>query len=97
MAVPFIDLMTYQLEDALGSSGIVEVVTVAGERRASRIDAPLGTQQRPMSDGQLIDKFTDCARFAPHHVATHRIIETVFGIDTLFNVEDVFQSLSEAR
>lgn len=96
-AAPMIDLMSYQLEDALGSSGIVEVVTRAGERRESRVDAPLGTAQRPMSDSQLVDKFKDCARFAPYPVGIESVIDRVFRAETLSSIEDLFQTLNEAR
>lgn len=78
-----VERMTYALDDALGSSGIVEVAKRDGSRFARRIDRPLGTRAKPMTPDQLAQKFVDCAAFAAKPVAVDRIIATVERLETL--------------
>jgi 2-methylcitrate dehydratase PrpD len=82
-AAPMIALMRHALEEELGSSGIVELLTRDGRTLANRIDARLGTRDRPMSDDQLARKFADCARFSARPVAVDALVEMVLGLEKL--------------
>jgi 2-methylcitrate dehydratase PrpD len=78
-----IDRMSYSLDDALGSSGVVEVEKRDGSRLVKRVDRPLGTRTKPMSQEQLAQKFADCARFAARPVDVERIVAIVEHLETL--------------
>jgi 2-methylcitrate dehydratase PrpD len=76
-------------EADLGGSGIVEVAMTGGQRHASRVDKPLGHLSRPMSYGQLVEKFLDCARHAPRPLSLTRLQEVIEMADSLEQLPDV--------
>jgi 2-methylcitrate dehydratase PrpD len=85
--------MSYALEDGLGSTGIVEVERRDGTRVEQRVDRALGTRANPMSAAQLMQKFADCARFAPRKVETERIVALVERLEALPELSGLIELL----
>lgn len=83
---PLIDRMVYSLEPELGASAIVEIGTRDGRTLTNRVDSRLGSRTRPISDEKLVQKFEDCARFAPRPVDAGNLVE---ALQDLENVSDV--------
>lgn len=92
-AWPMIDLMSHSLDEELGASGIVELVTDDGRVSSSRVDTPLGAPQKPMTDSQLRDKFADCARFAPRPVDPDTLATQIFRLEKMSDVETLMAHL----
>jgi 2-methylcitrate dehydratase PrpD len=81
--------MRHMIEDGLGRSGVVEVVTRGGERHVSRVDTPLGHPSRPMTREQLAEKFRDCAQYAATPVPPAALAEVERLVGALEDVPDV--------
>jgi 2-methylcitrate dehydratase PrpD len=69
--------------------GCVRVRTPDGRVLEAQVETPLGHPSRPMSEQQLVRKFTDCCRHAAIPLPASdvdRLVETVFGLERLDDV-----------
>jgi 2-methylcitrate dehydratase PrpD len=81
--------MHHTVEDGLGRSAVVEVVTRGGERHRRHVDTALGHPSRPMTREQLVAKFRDCAQYAATAVPPATLTEVEQLVDALEDVPDV--------
>lgn len=72
--------------DKARPAGISEIVTKDGTRYSLRVDHPRGHARNPMTDGAVIEKFSNMASryMSEDHMA--QLIETVFKLDTLEHI-----------
>ena len=88
-ALALAERMHHTVEEGLGRSAVVAVVTRGGERHVRRVDTPLGHPSRPMSHEQLVEKFRDCAQYAATPVAPEALAEVERLVGALEDVPDV--------
>ena len=81
--------MGYVIDEELGSSGVVEITTVTGQRHVGRVDTPLGHPARPLTHAQMVAKFRDCARYAACPVPAETLDEVTALVEQLEHVPDV--------
>jgi len=79
----------YAIEGPLGDVAVLEVVTDQGSRYSARIGTPLGHPSRPLSFGQLAEKFQRCARHAARPLPEERAAAVVQLVQGLELVDDV--------
>ena len=84
-ALRLAEVVDYEVDDALGSSGEVVITTAAGERHAHR--SPGGAET--LTHEQLLDKFRDCAQYAAYPRSGEEIERVVELVQALENVPDV--------
>ena len=78
------------------SPSIVEVTTKTGDVYSQRIDIPRGHPRNPMSDEDLVAKFTDCASHAANPVNetnVSQLIHTIFHLEELNEMSELLQLL----
>jgi 2-methylcitrate dehydratase PrpD len=88
-ALAFTDRMDHSIDDALGHSAVLELVLESGENLVGRVDVPLGSPAKPMSQEQIVAKFLDCARFASAPIATSRLEQVIDLVGRLEQIDDV--------
>jgi 2-methylcitrate dehydratase PrpD len=81
-------LADHVIDENLGKAAVVELKTVAGEA-SRRIDLPLGSPERPMSDEQLVAKFLDCGGHAAKAISISKLREAAERIQALEDEQDV--------
>ena len=74
----------------------VEIVDKAGVARKARVDQPKGEPENPMSLAEMLDKYKTVASMTVGDTATRRILERVMSLETLPDMNLVFEGL-EAR
>jgi 2-methylcitrate dehydratase len=80
--------------DSFISAGISEITTVHGKRFTCKVEHPKGTPQNPMSDEDLVKKFSSMAsRYFP---AEHeeQIIKMIWELDRLDDVNELMRLLT---
>jgi 2-methylcitrate dehydratase PrpD len=74
---------------------IVEVELADGRRVSGRADFGKGSPANPMSDGELSDKFRQCAAWGGVPAAhAEAILDTLWRIEALADVNDLTRLLS---
>lgn len=68
-------------------AGISEIVTKRGERFQCRVDYPRGHARNPMTDEEIIEKFSRMARKRMKTRQMEKLIETVFSLDKLEDLQ----------
>ncbi len=81
----------YAVDAALGTAGVVEIVTTSGRRHAVRVDQAPGHPSKPLTAAQAAAKFRDCAHYAERPLSERRIDAVIETIDRLDQVADVAQ------
>jgi 2-methylcitrate dehydratase PrpD len=81
----------YSIDATLGSAGLVEVVTTAGQRHAVRVDHAPGHPSKPLTAAQAAAKFRDCAGYAERPLSQGSVEAALEMIDRLDQVADVAQ------
>lgn len=77
------------LFDDVAKGATVSVGTKRGDNLSSRVDAPLGSLSRPISDAQLQSKFRDCCRRSVTALSEDQITDLIELVFDLENVRDV--------
>jgi 2-methylcitrate dehydratase PrpD len=78
-----------------GVSCLMVVETAKGEAHRAQVDYPKGSKKNPMTDEELIGKFTRLSKPVIGQGEVHQIVETVLTLEKLKNVKDLtrhFQS-----
>jgi 2-methylcitrate dehydratase PrpD len=68
---------------------IVEIELADGSRESERVEAVRGTVRNPMSRAEVIDKVRDLTAPILGKEKAERLIETVYGIETLGNIRQL--------
>jgi len=68
-------------------AGISEILTKQGKRYSLRVDYPRGHAHNPMTDAEVIDKFQSMASKYMDDEHMKQVIEAVFALDRLDNIE----------
>lgn len=84
---PLIDCMTYFIDPKLGPSAVVELMMKDGRVLSKRVDDPVGSVAKPMTDTQLQQKFSACAKLAAVVPNIERVIELVGKLESLGSTE----------
>jgi 2-methylcitrate dehydratase PrpD len=80
--------------------GTLEIVLRGGQRRALRIDHPLGHPSRPLDQGQLVAKFVDCAARAALPLSRERAqlaADAILDIDRADSAQHALAFVDAAR
>jgi 2-methylcitrate dehydratase len=72
--------------DKARPAGISEIVTKDGERYSLRVDHPRGHARNPMTDQEVIEKFSTMASYYISEDHMRQLIETVFELESLNNI-----------
>ena len=83
------NLTNYEVDESLGTSGIVEVTLASGEKISERVAIPRGHRDNPLSDEQRHGKFRDCAVHAGAALSEGALSEVIDMTDHLDDVKDV--------
>jgi len=75
---------------------VVEVTTRDGRTLTARVDWAKGRRENPMTRAQLEQKFMDLATTRMPRAAAQRLMETVYGLDRLADVNDLGAQLRVA-
>jgi 2-methylcitrate dehydratase PrpD len=77
--------------------GSVEVRMQGGESFAKREDFPYGHWKNPMSDGELVAKFKDCARYAKKGMSADtvaRLVDKILELEKVTRIEEISELLA---
>lgn len=88
-AVRISNVTDYQVDEALGKSGVVEVTLRSGETLSVRVDHAPGHRDNPLSGEQRHQKFYDCAVHAGTKLSDATLREVVDRVEHLDEVDDV--------
>jgi 2-methylcitrate dehydratase PrpD len=69
--------------------GEIQIVTSTGDRLSRRCNHPYGSPEAPMSEGDLVAKFIDCAAHAERPVSDSRLAAVAHQVLDLEEVNDV--------
>lgn len=92
--------VNYQFDPQLSGAitpGAVEVKMKEGGSLLKKENIPYGHPENPMSDEELVAKFKDCARYAKKTLSEDKVaelVEKVFGLEEVNNIEEIAQILS---
>ena len=74
-------------------SGAVVITTRDGRTLEAREDVNRGAPERPMSEAEIVAKFTDAAERVFTPAKTARLVETLLAVDKIDNVASLVQQL----
>ena len=72
--------------DKVRPAGISEITTKKGEKYSLRVDYPRGHAHNPMTDEEVVDKFTSMASRYMSDECVKQVIDTVFELDKLGDI-----------
>ena len=72
--------------DKVRPAGISEITTKKGEKYSLRVDYPIGHAHNPMTDEEVVDKFTSMASRYMSDECVKQVIDTVFELDKLGDI-----------
>ena len=79
--------------DKFVAAAAVEIKARDGRTYACRIDHPKGTAENPMSDQDLVDKFSDLASRRLDPARINRVVDMIWRLDSLRDVSDIMRLL----
>jgi 2-methylcitrate dehydratase PrpD len=83
----------FKLDNALGSySSRVEIKTKDGKSLHTSVDILRGSLQNPLSVKDLVDKFTDCARYSRKDFssdAIERLIDSILNLEKVKDISEI--------
>jgi 2-methylcitrate dehydratase PrpD len=88
---------TYAIDDSLGTGGIVELTTAAGQVLEAKVERALGHPPRELSWEQLAAKFRDCAGHALQPVAAEETLDMIAGLERLDDVGRLVETVSSGN
>jgi 2-methylcitrate dehydratase PrpD len=71
----------------------VTIRTTDGRSFSARVDIPRGDPALPLTDGELLDKYRDCARRQLHPEAIERSVGLVLGLERVSDIGKVMAPL----
>ncbi|OPY73760.1 MAG: 2-methylcitrate dehydratase [Syntrophorhabdus sp. PtaU1.Bin058] len=71
------------------TAGTSEIVTKQGQRYSCQVDFAKGHPKNPMSDEELVIKFTDMAAPYMSKERMDRIVQMIFSLHTLSNIQEL--------
>jgi len=72
--------------DKVRPAGISEITTKKGEKYSLRVDYPRGHAHNPMTDEEVVDKFTSMASRCMSDEYVKQVIDTVFELEKLDDI-----------
>ena len=72
--------------DKVRPAGISEITTKKGEKYSLRVDYPRGHAHNPMTDEEVVDKFTSMASRYMSDECVKQVIDTVFELEKLGDI-----------
>lgn len=75
--------------DKVRPAGISEITTKKGQKCSLRVDYPRGHAHNPMTDEEVVDKFTSMASRYMSDECVKQVIDTVFELDKLGDIGEL--------
>ena len=79
--------------DAITPAALVTIRTIDGRELQKRVDHPRGTPENRMSDGELRDKFVECAGPRMPVEQIDRVVDTCLALDELDDIGELMPQL----
>ncbi len=79
--------------DKVRPAGISEITTKKGEKYSLRVDYPRGHAHNPMTDEEVVDKFTRMASRYMSDECVKQVIDTVFKLEKLGDIGKLYRLL----
>jgi 2-methylcitrate dehydratase len=92
LARELIDKVTLEGDPTLDKhrpAGISEIALKDGRSVSTRVDYPRGHVRNPMTDDEVVEKFTDTASAYMDRAAIDRLVETVWRLDKLEDIGEL--------
>jgi len=70
---------------------LVQIILKNGQSFEKKVDFPIGTSKNPLSDADLIKKYTDCASEVLSKEATQELLNLILNLETLENINSIIK------